>query len=273
MLSSMPSLFLSHGAPSLILENCPARDFLEQLGGQLPHPSAIVVMSAHYEARVMSIGAAARPKTMHDFRGFPYALYQMEYPAPGDPELADRIQKMLSGAGLQAKIESNRGLDHGIWNPLKLIYPEANIPVVPLSINPSETPQHHAKIGEALAPLRKEGVLIIGSGSITHNLQRFFGGAYKLDSPAEPFARDFADWIADRLAAGDMKTLMKTPDTWPTGRENHPTDDHILPFYFALGAAGSDPSGARLHRSTNYGVLAMDAYAFDGKQAAFIQRS
>lgn len=262
MPNPMPSLFLSHGAPSLILEDCPARAFLEQLGGQLPDPSAIVVMSAHYEASAPSIGAADRPEIIYDFRGFPSALYQMQYPVPGNPDLAKRMQGMLLQAGFDAKMDSQRGLDHGIWNPLKLIYPDAQIPVVPLSINPAGTPEHHAKIGETLAPLRKEGVLIIGSGSITHNLQRFFGGSYTVDSPAEPFARDFADWIAGRLAAGDGETLMQAPDAWPAGRENHPTDDHILPLYFALGAGGPDTLAQQLHRSTNYGVLAMDAYAF-----------
>jgi 4,5-DOPA dioxygenase extradiol len=262
MTQQMPSLFLSHGAPSLVLEDCPARHFLEQLGRQLPRPSAIVVMSAHYEASAPSIGAAPHPETIYDFRGFPEALYQMTYPALGAPELAKRMQKMLCDAGLDAKLDDRRGLDHGIWNPLKLIYPAADIPVVPLSIDPLETPQFHARIGEILSPLREDGVLIIGSGSITHNLQRFFGGQYKLDSPAAPFAQDFADWISDRAAEGDTETLLATPDTWPKGRENHPTDDHILPFYFTLGAAGKNPEGTRLHRSTNYGVLAMDAYAF-----------
>lgn len=262
MQSPMPSLFLSHGAPSLVLDHCPARDFLKRLGTQLPKPSAIVVMSAHYEASTPSIGAALQPETMYDFRGFPEALYQMTYPASGNPELAARMKHMLLCAGLTAQIESQRGLDHGIWNPLMLIYPDASIPVVPLSINPAETPQYHAKIGEALAPLKEEGVLLIGSGSVTHNLRRFFNGTYDIDSAAEPFARKFADWIAERLVAGDTTTLMKTPDEWPAGRENHPTDDHILPLYFALGAAGQTPAATHLHRSTNFGVLAMDAFAF-----------
>lgn len=258
----MPSLFISHGAPSLVLEECPARDFLEQLGAQLPRPSAIVVMSAHFEASGPLIGAATNPEIIYDFQGFPEALYQMTYPALGDLALAERMERMLGNAGIVAKLDNQRGLDHGIWNPLMLIYPEAEIPVVPLSINPVGTPQHHAEIGETLAPLREEGVLLIGSGSVTHSLRRFFGGAYKLDSPAEPFARDFADWIAGRITAGDVKTLMQTPDAWPGGRENHPTDDHIQPLYFALGAAGRTPRTAHLHRSTNYGVLAMDAYTF-----------
>lgn len=262
MSNTMPSLFISHGAPSLVLEECPARDFLEQLGAHLPRPSAIVVMSAHFEASETLIGAATNPETIYDFRGFPDALYQMTYPAPGDPALAKRMQKLLCNAGIEAKLDKQRGLDHGIWNPLKLIYPEAEIPIVPLSISPFGTPHHHAKIGETLAPLREEGVLLIGSGSMTHNLRRFFGGTYKIDSPPEPFARDFADWVAGRLAAGDIKALMQTPDAWPGGKENHPTDDHILPFYFAFGAAGPTPLATQLHRSTKYGVLAMDAYTF-----------
>lgn len=265
MFNAMPSLFISHGAPSLVLERCPANQFLRQLGAQLPQPSAIVVMSAHFEASTASIGAATHPETIYDFRGFPDALYQMKYPAPGDPALSQRIEHMLRGAGLETTRDSQRGLDHGIWNPLKLIYPEADIPVVPLSINPLETPRYHAKIGEILAPLRDDGVLLIGSGSMTHNLQRFFEGTYTLESPAEPFARDFADWISEKLLEGDLDTLMQPPDAWPAGRDNHPTDDHILPLYFALGAAGRNTLASHLHRSTNYGVLAMDAYAFGTK--------
>lgn len=258
----MPSLFLSHGAPSLVLEDCPAREFLRGLGKKLPKPSAIVVMSAHFEAERPIIGSAENPETIYDFRGFPDALYQMKYPARGKPELAARMKKILAEAGIESTLDPNRGLDHGIWNPLMLIYPDASIPIVPLSINPSETSQHHAKIGGALAGLREEGVLFVGSGSITHNLSQFFGGKYQLDSPDEPVAREFADWISDQVSKGNTETLLDTPDNWPAGRDNHPTDDHILPFYFALGSAGSSLDGRRLHKSTNYGVLAMDAYEF-----------
>ncbi len=258
----MPSLFISHGAPTLVLEDCPARRFLAGLGQTLPRPEAIVVMSAHYETDVPTVSAAQNPETIHDFRGFPDALYEMQYPARGAPEVAARVHQLLFATGFDPQIEQNRGFDHGIWNPLMLIYPDAEIPVVPLSIQPNESPKYHIAIGRALSPLRDEGILLIGSGSITHNLKCFFSGSYELDSPAETFARDFADWIAERISVGDKDALAAAPDTWPGGRENHPTDDHILPLYFAVGASSSPFNGRRLHMSTNYGVLAMDAFAF-----------
>lgn len=258
----MPVLFLSHGAPTLVLEDCPARRFLAGLGQTLPQPKAIVVMSAHYETAAPTVSAAQNPETVHDFKGFPDALYEMRYPARGAPEVAARVHELLCAAGFEPQIERYRGFDHGIWNPLMLIYPDADRPVVPLSIQPNASPEHHAAIGRALSPLRDEGILLIGSGSITHNLERFFSGSYELDSPAEHFARDFADWIAARISVGDKDALVAAPDTWPGGCENHPSDDHILPLYFAVGASRTPFNGRRLHRSTNYGVLAMDAFAF-----------
>ncbi|WP_318246120.1 DODA-type extradiol aromatic ring-opening family dioxygenase [Stappia indica] len=261
MTDRLPALFISHGAPSLPLEDCPARNFLSTLASRLPRPRAIVVMSAHYEAASVRVGASAHPETVHDFRGFPAQLYEMTYPAPGDPALAARIAALLRDAGIKASEEPGRGLDHGIWNPLTLVYPRADIPVVPLSILPREDGRTHYRIGAALAPLRDEGVLLIGSGSMTHNLRRFFGGNYGLTSPEEPFARQFADWVAERIAAGDLETLLAPPEEWPLGRENHPTDDHILPLPFALGAAGTPLTGTRWHASTNYGILAMDVLA------------
>ena len=262
MTDRMPVLYLSHGSPTLVIEECPARDFLEGLAGTLPRPRAIVVMSAHYEASRPSIGAASAPETIHDFRGFPDALYQLNYPAPGAPDLADEIAGLFREEGFDPVLEEGAGLDHGVWNPLLLVYPEADIPVVPLSILPDASPDTHARMGRALSPLRDNGVLLIGSGSITHNLRRFFGGSYELNGPEEPFARSFADWIAARVADGDTGQLMQPAEHWPGGRENHPTDDHIYPFYFAVGAAGLPFSGRRIHASTNYGVLAMDAFRF-----------
>jgi len=256
---AMPALFLSHGAPTLVFDDCPARDFLEGIAGTLPRPRAIVVMSAHYEAETPLVGGARDPQTIHDFRGFPDALYRLHYPAKGDPDLADDIVGRLRDGGFDAAIDAARGMDHGIWNPLMLAYPDADIPIVPLSIAPEASPAHHFGIGRALAPLRADGVLLVGSGSITHNLGRFAKADYSLTSAAEPFVVEFTDWIAERAVAGDTKTLLEGPETWPLGRENHPTDDHILPFFFALGAG---ERAERLHASVNFGILAMDAYAF-----------
>ncbi|WP_428542761.1 DODA-type extradiol aromatic ring-opening family dioxygenase [Profundibacter sp.] len=258
----LPSLFLSHGAPSLVLEDCPARHFLAGLGAAMPRPRAIVVCSAHYEAAGARIGGAERPETVHDFGGFPDALYQMTYPALGDPVLAADIAARLKAAGINAGIDPERGLDHGIWNPLMLAWPKADVPVLPLSITPSRDLRFHHELGRALAPLRHEGILLIGSGAISHNLGRFFGAVHRLDAPEAAFARGFADWITERCKAPDPEVLLNGIDSWPGGRENHPTDDHILPLLFALGAGGEGARGKRLHRSTNYAVLPMDVLQF-----------
>jgi 4,5-DOPA dioxygenase extradiol len=262
---AFPSLFLSHGAPSLVLEDCPARHFLAGLGTSIARPRAIVVCSAHFEAPDVRIGGAAWPETIHDFAGFPDALHHMTYPAPGDPVLAAKIAARLKTAGFRARVDAGRGLDHGIWNPLMLAWPEAEIPVLPLSITPEKGPKFHYDLGRALAPLRENGVLLIGSGAISHNLGLFFGANNRLDAPEAPFARDFADWITLRCQTPDLEMLLAGVDTWPFGRENHPTDDHILPLFFALGAGGKGACGTRLHRSTNYAVLPMDVLQFSPK--------
>ncbi|HFQ15840.1 MAG TPA: dioxygenase [Rhodobacteraceae bacterium] len=268
MPAPQPALFLSHGAPTLLIEDSPAHDFLANLGQSLERPRAIVVCSAHYEAPAPRASSAARPATIHDFRGFPEELHRFQYPVPGAPGLARDIARRLQQAGFAAETEPARGLDHGIWNPLALIWPEPDIPVVALSITPFETPDYHYRMGKALAGLRQDGVLLIGSGSMTHNLRRFFGGNFRRDSPEDPGARAFADWIAGRVAAGDRETLLAGVDAWPEGRQNHPTDDHILPLFFAMGAGSPASGGTRLHASTNYAILAMDMLGFDMGQPA-----
>lgn len=259
---ALPAIFLSHGAPTLPLEDCPARAFLQGLAAHLPRPKAIVVCSAHYEAAFPRAGTALHPKTIYDFRGFPDVLYQMRYPAPGAPDLAAEIVARLQAAGFTAAEDTGAGLDHGIWNPLIIAFPKADIPVVPLSIVPDQDEAYHYRMGLALADLRRDDVLLVGSGSMTHNLRRFFTGGFSYDSPEDPSARGFADWIAERAAAGDTDALLAGADAWPEGRAHHPTDDHILPLHFALGAGGEGARGFRLHASTNYGILAMDALGF-----------
>ncbi|MDT7530921.1 class III extradiol ring-cleavage dioxygenase [Sphingopyxis sp. SE2] len=262
-----PSLFLSHGSPMMALEPSPARDFLAGLGAHLPRPRAILVVSAHHDAAYQggraTVAASTAPPTIHDFGGFPDELFAMRYPAPGDPALAARVVELLAGRGLHVTADAARGLDHGAWVPLSLIYPDADIPVVQLSIASNATPEWHYALGQALAPLRDEGVLIVGSGSITHNLRALFSARPPIDAPAPAWVTDFTDWVAERMSVGAVDDVLNSVERAPHGADNHPTPDHILPLFVAMGAGGTPLKGERLHHSVTYGLLAMDVYAFD----------
>lgn len=271
----LPSLFLSHGSPMMALEPSPARDFLAGLGPRLPRPRAILVMSAHHDAATdggrATVTASPAPPTIHDFGGFPDELFAMRYPAPGDPALAERVVDLLANHGLAATADSERGLDHGAWVPLSLIYPAADVPIVQLSIASNAPPEWHYALGHALAPLRDEGVLVIGSGSLTHNLRALFSSRAAIDASSPAWVTSFADWIAERLTAGAVEDVLHAVERAPHGRDNHPTPDHILPLFVAMGAGAEsgDLQAVRLHASTTYGVLAMDVYAF-GSEAAVL---
>lgn len=266
----LPSLFVSHGSPMMALEPSPARDFLAGLGAQFARPRAILVVSAHHDAAYQggraTVTASPAPPTIHDFGGFPDELFAMRYPAPGDPALAARIVELLGTHGLTVAADPDRGLDHGAWVPLSLTYPDADIPVVQLSIASNAPPEWHFALGQALAPLRDEGVLIVGSGSITHNLRALFASRLPIDAPAPAWVTDFTDWVAERMAAGAIDDVLHAVDRAPHGEDNHPTMDHILPLFVAMGAGanGDDmPFAAeRLHASTTYGLLGMDVYSF-----------
>lgn len=256
----LPTLFLSHGAPTLPLTESPARDFLRRLGGELPRPQAILVASAHWETAAPRVSAPAANGTIHDFQGFPAALYALRYPAPPAPAVAERAAGLLDAAGLPGTIDHARGLDHGAWVPLLLMYPEADIPVAQISLQHGPGPAHHLKLGQALAALRQDGVLVIGSGSFTHDLRRFF--AFGPDDPAPPDVIAFADWCDAAIAGGRTADLLAYRRLAPHAVENHPTEEHLLPLFVALGAAGAKARPERLHSSAQHGVLRMDAYAF-----------
>lgn len=261
------SLFISHGAPTLLVESSPARCFLSSLGKQLGTPEAILMISAHHHSRGSSIAvtSSVTPETIYDFSGFPEELYQTTYEAPGSPVLSSRIIDQLQQAGFAAHADPDRGFDHGTWVPLHLMFPEADIPVVQISINMRKSPEWHYNLGQALAPLQREGNLIIGSGGATHNLQAFFNGNYQLDADSPEWVTRFADWLSEKIGAGDASAVLNAVESGPAGRRNHPTMDHILPLFVAMGAGGKQAKGLRLHKSSTYGVLAMDAYAFSGK--------
>ncbi len=261
-MSVLPTIYVSHGSPMLALQDSPARRFLQGLGASLPAPTAILMVSAHWQtANTPAVSLAPQPATIHDFGGFPQALFDIRYPAPGAPELAERAAALLEGAGIAAGRSAGRGLDHGAWVPLSLMYPDADVPVAQLSLVHGATPAQHELIGQALAPLRAQGVLIIGSGSLTHNLYELDG--QRLDAPMPHWVSEFEAWIRQRLLDGDRAALRDYRQQAPSAARNHPSEEHLLPLFVALGAAGPAARARRLHASVEHGVLAMDAYAFD----------
>jgi 4,5-DOPA dioxygenase extradiol len=257
---TLPSLFLSHGAPTLPLTDTPARRFLSQLGDTLARPKAILVVSAHWETALPMVSAVDSNDTIHDFHGFPRALYELRYPAPGSPSVAAQAADLLRAAGLDCRIDRSRGLDHGAWVPLLLMYPRADIPVLQLSVQPHLGPKHHLRMGRALAPLRQQGVLIIGSGSLTHDLSEFRG--QDPNDPAPDWVNAFADWFHSTLSSDQTDDLLDYRRQAPFAVKNHPSEEHLIPLYAAMGAAGANPRAERLHASSTYGILRMDVYAF-----------
>lgn len=260
-MTTLPSLYISHGSPMTALQPGLTGTRLAELAAVLPRPQAIVIASAHWLSRQPQVGAAAQPATIHDFRGFPAPLYQLRYPAPGDPALAARVTDLLEQAALTPANDPARGLDHGAWVPLRLLYPDADIPVVPISIQPELGPAHQYALGRALAPLRDEGVLVIGSGSITHNLHDL--GAGYSDERQAPYVKPFIDWIEQKLGSGDLDALLDYRRQAPFAQRAHPTDEHLLPLFVALGAAGAQARAQRIDAGVDMGLLAMDIYRFD----------
>ena len=241
------------------LEPGPAGEAWRALGGRIGKPRAVLVASAHWETSLPMLTGAAQPQTIHDFYNFPEPLYRLRYPAPGAPWLAQRAQSLLKDAGISASIDGTRGLDHGAWAPLLHAYPEADVPVVQISVQPALGPRHHVAVGAALKPLSEEGVLIMGSGHLTHNLRDWARGRGR----PEPYAREFQAWVFDRLSAKDRESLIDYRSASPHGVRAHPTEEHFLPFFFALGAAGAEAQPERVYDAIDSGVLAMDAYVFN----------
>ncbi|MCR6629334.1 MAG: dioxygenase [Magnetospirillum sp.] len=208
-----------------------------------------MAVSAHWATGAPAVSHAAQPETIHDFFGFPPVLYGLDYPAPGAPELATRVAELTSAETV------DYGLDHGAWVPLRLGWPEADIPVAQLSVQPQRDPAHHWRLGRALAPLRDEGVLILASGAATHNLRAYFSN----DERAAERSRSFTDWLSDAVTQGRTDELLDYRARAPEAVFAHPTDEHLLPLFVALGAGGG--AGRVLHRSLD-GSLAMDTYAW-----------
>lgn len=244
----LPSLFISHGSPMLALNKTPAHAFLRELGKRLS-PKAVVVVSAHWESLTLKVSTSAKPETIHDFGGFPQALFDCQYPASGNPELAEQVAILLGAERVE------RGLDHGAWVPLSLMFPEANIPVVSLSLPVRWSNQALVTLGERLSLLREQGVLIIGSGSLTHNLYEML----PQDSPIPTWVDEFSHWVNEHITVNDRQALLNWEHA-PKAQQNHPTPEHFQPLLVAMGAGGE---ATQLHHSVEHGVLTMDVYAFN----------
>ena len=274
MSSKLPSLFVSHGSPMIALEPGAAGAFMKTLGPAIDktfgRPRAIVVVSAHTTAREPVVLGGARHHAIYDFGGFDPRLNQMRYDAPGSPALASEVAGLLGKAGITAHLLDQGGLDHGIWTALRYIYPDADIPVVPLAFVPTQPPAQQFALGEALSPLRGEGVLVLGTGSITHNLRRVFAGGLHApsDVPEVTESAQFREWMRSRSEARDWDALADYRRLAPHAVDMHPTDEHLMPWFAAAGAGGRDATPRRLHDSVTHGVLGMDVYAFGDEAAA-----
>jgi 4,5-DOPA dioxygenase extradiol len=252
--SALPILFLSHGSPMHAIQPGAVRAVWEGIARELPKPKAILIASAHWETDAPQVTGTARPETIHDFYGFPKPLYEIQYPAKGDPELASRALALLKD--FKATADPVRGLDHGAWSPLLYMYPKADVPVVQVAVQTALGTQHHLEVGRALAPLAREGVLIIGSGHLTHNLRD------RGDGGIAPYALEFQDWVKQRIDRRALDELADYRRLAPNGVRAHPSDEHFLPLFFALGAAPKDYKSERLYDGIEMGALAMDAYRF-----------
>lgn len=265
---ALPPIFVSHGSPMIALEPGAAGAFMRRLGVGIDavfgRPKAILAVSAHTAARAPVLLAAARHHAVYDFGNFDSRLNEMRYDAAGAPELARRVAGLLEAAQLASHTLDEGGLDHGIWTALRYVYPNADVPVLPLAFVPNQSPAQQFALGAALAPLADEGVLILGTGSITHNLRRAFaGGLRPAGRQAEiPESTAFREWIRARSAARDWEALADYRRLAPHAVDMHPTDEHLLPWFVAAGAGGRDDAPLRLHSSVEMACIGMDAYAF-----------
>lgn len=265
-----PPLFLSHGAPNMALHDTPVRSFMSQLGSQFQKPKAIVICSAHFETKGTVVVTDPNPEMIYDFRGFESELYNFKYSADGEPNLAHKVLGLLEASNIDAVAKPERGFDHGVWVPLALAWPEADIPIVQISIDPDETPEYHYKLGRALSSLAHENIALIGSGNITHNLHAVFtrGTNADTDQKMKVYADEFLSWFNSQIDSGNSDMFLNYRENAPFSEENHPTDEHLLPIFFTLGVAGENYRAEKLHQSFTFDFLAMDAWGFHPQTSA-----
>ena len=257
---TLPTVFLSHGSPMHAIDAGIAGRAWAELGQRLPRPRAVLIASAHWETSVPMLTGSPRPETIHDFGGFPEELYRLRYPAPGAPEVASEIVARFKAADITAGIDGCRGLDHGAWVPLRWMYPEADVPVVQLSVQPDHDTEHHLRLGHTLRPLADEGILIIGSGHATHNL-RDWASSPRRQEPL-PYADAFSRWLQQSLVSANADALTHYRDRAPDAARAHPTEEHFLPLFIAWGAAGAGATAERIVEGFEAGALALDSYLF-----------
>ena len=259
-MSPLPTLFLSHGSPMMALAECATTQFWRTLGAELPRPRAILAVSAHWDTASPAASISAQPETLHDFYGFPEPLYALRYPAPGAPDVAARAAQLIDAAGLGPTQLEERGLDHGAWAPLRFMVAAHDIPVTQLAVQSRRGPRHHYDIGRALAPLADEGVLILGSGGVSHNLREWRSVPVGT-SPA--WMSEFVAWVRNAIITGDHAALTDYVKQAPHAVRNHPTDEHFLPLFVALGAAGEKARITSELRGEADRALALDGYVFE----------
>lgn len=257
-MTPLPTLFLSHGAPSMALAANAATQFWQDIAAALPRPRAVLAVSAHWDTVEPAASVSAAPETIHDFYGFPEPLYRLRYATPGAPELAHEAARRIDAAGRGPVTLVERGLDHGAWVPLRFMYPAADVPVAQLAIQSRRGPPHHYALGKALTPLAAEGVLILASGGVSHNLREWVLADPDAAPPAWMSA--FTAWLRQALEAGDHEAVLDYVRRAPHAARNHPTDEHFAPLFVALGAAGPR---ARITRGFHGAVdrtIALDAF-------------
>ncbi|MEO8119511.1 MAG: class III extradiol ring-cleavage dioxygenase [Rhodoferax sp.] len=257
-MNKAPVFFISHGSPTFALEPGVLGPHLHALGQQLSGISAVLVVSPHWQTRDVQLMTTPAPETVHDFGGFASALYELHYPAAGHPELATQAAQLLANAGYAVSVDARRGLDHGAWVPLRHLLPDANLPVFQVSMPYALNTATAFKLGQALAPLRERGVLILASGSMTHNLHEF----RQSGSVEAPYVRDFAQWIRQAVLRHDVEQLVAYRRLAPQAERAHPTEEHFLPLLVALGARGDGEAARVIEGGITNGMLSMESYAW-----------
>jgi len=259
----LPALFVSHGAPTVALEKDDYARALADFGARTTRPEAVIVVSAHWEAvGPVRVNTVDRPGLIYDFAGFPREMYSLDYPAPGAPALAVEVLRRLGSAGVDAVAEAKRGWDHGVWVPLRLLYADAAIPVLELSLPVPRDPERLFRIGQALGPMRTRGALIVGSGGIVHNLSllRWSGKEAAVDE----WARAFDDWVNERLEGRVVEELLQYRLRAPHADLAVPTSEHFDPLFFVLGATSEGERPSPVFSGFQYGNLSMRTVAFGG---------
>lgn len=254
----MPVLFLGHGSPMNAIAKNDFTKALNGLGQSIPQPRAILVISAHWMTQGTWVTHMAKPKTIHDFYGFPKALFDVQYPAPGSPQLADQIRSAVDDPKIGTD-DQEWGLDHGTWSVLKHLYPAANVPVVQLSLDMTKPPEFHFDLGRKLAEFRKQGVLIVGSGNIVHNLGRI---NWQEGAPAFDWAQEFDAWITSHLENREFTPLIKDATKSAAGKLSIPSYDHYFPLLYTLGAAEKQDQLAFDYKGIELGSISMRCLRF-----------